>query len=209
MILLTASLCQEELLPEILNLEMKIQLQGLIMMLKKSHGQDGEAGSKKLLCRRSAELIELARKTFSLGEQGNEMLLKVPREITLENFPRVIDDCPIIKKVYAFRVKLHALEKGPPLSDGQKFSLLIDSAQGISQLAKIVTQHEALLDKIKNQQEGLSEEEEDVLDDLTIALSRILLSKSITVTKKRKYTRRKPAQPHASPPEIKDLHDFS
>jgi hypothetical protein len=161
-------------------------------MLKKSSGQrTQEKDEQKVLCRRSAELIELARKTFSLGEPGNEMLLRVPREITLENLPRAIDECPIIKKVYAFRVKLHAMEKGPLLTDGQKFSLLIDSAQGISQLARIVTQHEVLLDKIKNQREGLTEEEEDVLDDLTIALSRILLSKSITVTKKRKYSRKK------------------
>lgn len=140
---------------------------------------------REILCRKSSELIELARKTFSLESKDNRELQDIPHEITLENFPRVIDNCPMIKKVYAFRIKLHAMEKIAPLSDGQKLELLIDSARGVSQLAKILLSHGHLLDKIKVQNNELTEEEEDVLDDLTIALSKIFLSRSVTIKRKR------------------------
>ena len=151
-------------------------------LAKKRERQD----NRELLIKKSSELIELARKTFSLGEKDNQNLLSIPEAITLDNFPGVIDSCPMIKKVYAFRIKLHAMESGKPFTDGQKLALLIDSAQGVSQLAKILLHHQDLLDKIKKEERELSEDEEEVLDDLTIALSRILLSKSITIKRKRK-----------------------
>jgi len=148
-----------------------------------------KAGDRSLL-KRSVQLIELARKTFALGEDGDSSLSAVPPEITLENFPHVLDRCPIIKKVYTFRVKLYAMEKstrggGPNLTDGQKMSLLIDSARGISQLARILAKNQNILEKIRHEKEKLTSEEENVLDDLTIALSRILLSQNITIKKKK------------------------
>jgi hypothetical protein len=147
-------------------------------------------GGDRSLLKRSTQLIELARKTFALGEEGDSSLSTVPHEITLENFPHVLDRCPIIKKVYTFRVKLYAMEKstrggGANLTDGQKMSLLIDSARGISQLARILSKNQNILEKIRHEKDELTREEEDVLDDLTIALSRILLSQNITVKKKK------------------------
>ncbi|MDQ7823065.1 MAG: hypothetical protein RDV48_09755 [Candidatus Eremiobacteraeota bacterium] len=136
------------------------------------------------LYRRSNELIELARKTFSIDQEGNRALLKVPREITLDNLPLVLDTCPIIKRVYIYRVKLNSMEKGPPLTEGQKLGLLIDSAKGIAQLAHLLINNEAALNKVREQQGVLTKEEGQLLDDLVIALSRILLSKSIIIRRK-------------------------
>ena len=148
------------------------------------------------LVRRSIKLIDLARKTFALGEEGDSSLAMMPHEITLENFPALLDVCPIVKKVYVFRVKLYALEKCGKghLTEGQKMSLLIDSAIGLSQLAKILSYNKELLDKIRADHGALTKEEENVLDDLTIALSKILLSQSITIKKRRTSTKKKPAQ---------------
>ncbi len=144
---------------------------------------------------RCIELIELAQKTFSLGLDEKSDLSKIPREITIDNFPSLIDTCPIIKRVYTFRVRLHAMEKAPSLTDGQKMALLIDSARGISQLARVLCENKALIEKIKNHEQDLTDEEEAVMDDLTVALSRILLSRSVTIRKRRKP--RKPREKKA------------
>jgi hypothetical protein len=156
--------------------------------------QSPPKGTDKSLLKRSVQLIELARRTFSIGVEGDSSLASVPLEITLDNFPEVLDRCPIVKKVYTFRVKLYAMEKsGRPLTDGQKMSLLIDSAKGISQLARVLSRNENILEKIRHEKVALTPDEEDVLDDLTIALSRILLSQSITIKKKKASGRK--AQP--------------
>jgi hypothetical protein len=140
---------------------------------------------------RCIELIELAQKTFSLGLDEKSDLSRIPREITIDNFPPLIDTCPIIKRVYTFRVRLHAMEKAPSMTDGQKMALLIDSARGISQLARVLCDNSELIEKIKNRRQDLTSEEESVMDDLTVALSRILLSRSVTIKKKRSPRRKK------------------
>lgn len=155
---------------------------------------------EKFTYSRCIELIELAQKTFSLGLDEKSDLSRIPREINIDNFPSLIDTCPIIKKVYIFRVRLHAMEKAPSMTEGQKMALLIDSARGISQLARVLCDNRTLIEKIKNHQNDLTDEEESVMDDLTVALSRILLSRSVTIKKKR--SARKPRETKADSASI-------